>query len=78
MRTVNFRLLKRDHHWFIQLKKAFRGWKTHGRRHGANGGSAWIADAYQTKKEALKAVPKVTTTRKKETLFVQHPTIKIF
>jgi hypothetical protein len=77
MKTVKFRLLKRDKNWYLQLHRIF-GWKTYGKTHGSNGGSAWIEESFESKKDALKTLPKTIKTRRGLVKFIQYPTIRIF
>jgi len=77
MKTVKFRLLKKDDYWFIQVRRFFR-WKTHSYLAGSNAGSVWIESAYKSKKEAMKYLPEVVDTREDRTRFIQYPTIRMF
>jgi len=77
MKTLKFRLLKKDDHWYIQLRRFFR-WKTHSYLALGFGGSVWIQRAYKSKKEAMKYLPEVVDTREDRTRFIQYPTIRMF
>jgi hypothetical protein len=77
MKTVKFRLVKRNGAWIIQFRKLF-WWKNFGYYQGSFAGSIFMTKVYLSKKEAIANVAEAANVRENSALFIQYPTIKKF
>ena len=75
MKTIKFRLIKKNKNWYAQVKNIFQ-WKTIGEWHGSDAGSVFIETSFKNKKLAIKGVKNSIEFKNDRVVFVQYPTIK--
>ena len=78
MKTIKFRLVKKDKSWTLQIRSFIFFWKNVGEYSGAEAGSYYQISYFDSKKDAIKELKKFIKYKEDKVIFKQLPTIKYF